>query len=111
VGLFLVMIAMLASGAGTEPVKSIDMVEVNHFYDHSGHRFDQVILWQWSHDYGRYDVVYWWLVNNDGDLPDGCLVRRDGHRYRAGFKRESWTLCDPESQNGKLFPSSLRLGF
>ncbi len=108
---------------------TVDLIELNHLHDESGkHTIDQVIFYEWSPDYRRYDVISWRLIENDiSKLP----VRLPGSRVyivrwydrdariqrevRSRQYRETWTNsnADPERMNKRVLDeksrSSLRL--
>ena len=44
---------------------TVDMVEVNHFYDETGALiFDQIIYWNWSTLDAKFNVIAWRLMKN-----------------------------------------------
>lgn len=114
----LLFATLLGSGRQVQTTHHADMVELNHHHDYKTgkHSYDQVIFWEWSHDYKRYDVVAWTLVNKPENTPT-----KDPRGYRCEFDgkvvvyaktmRESWTVVDPERSNQRLLPSEKRLGF
>lgn len=102
--------------------ESVDLIELNHFYDDLGrHTYDQVIFYEWSVEYSRYHVLAWCLVEEDQSrlpvlLPGGREVQvrwydRDVKRtreVRSKLFRESWTQTDPERENKKLLDEKYR---
>lgn len=101
--------------------ESVDLIELNHFYDDLGrHTYDQVIFYEWSVEYSRYHVLAWCLVEEDSRmpvyLPGGREVQvrwydRDVKRtreVRSKLFRESWTQTDPERENKKLLEEKYR---
>lgn len=93
----------------------VDLIELNRILDDSGNvRIEQVILWEWSPEFRRYDVVAWRLV--DGDvmrlpyrLPSGewCFrwhepAARITREVRAKNYQETKTRHDPEIANQSL---------
>jgi hypothetical protein len=97
----------------------VDLIEVNHFNDgHNG--YDQVILYRWSPDYCRYDVVTWYLANSLD-----CYPRQvHENRYEAVYKsqkgdrrivarslKETWTDRDPERDQKRLLAERYRDGW
>jgi len=85
----------------------VDLVEVNHTHDADGKfRFTQIIAWNWSHDYRRYDVVTWWMPNNLSEYQS-----KNGMRIIGQSKRQTWTNYDPEVRNRDLFPCDNRDSF
>jgi len=103
--------------------ETVDLVEVNHFYDEQGRLvFDQVIFYDWSASDSRYMVRAWRLVKNPAQLPqrdwksggyvavwqDSCQggdVLR--HVHAAAF-RETWTQYDPELIERDYLPKERR---
>lgn len=102
--------------------ESVDLIELNHFYDDLGrHTYDQVIFYEWSVEYSRYHVIAWCLVEEDQSrmpvlLPGGREVQvrwydRDVKRMRevrSKLYRETWTQTDPERENKKLLDEKYR---
>jgi hypothetical protein len=119
----LLLLASGASDAAGVLQESVDLIELNHFYDDLGrHAYDQVIFYEWSAEYSRYHVIAWSLVEDDPTrlpfrLPASkdYLVRwydRDAkcHReVRSKLFRESWTQSDPERENKKLLEEKYRI--
>jgi hypothetical protein len=92
----LTFIAISLSGS-----QRCDLIELNHCYHESGEelRFTQVVIWDWSPDYRRYEPRRWKIV------PHNEQVIRAGKLYRvvvddividAKLFRETWTNYDPE---------------
>jgi hypothetical protein len=100
--------------------ESVDLVELNHFYDENGRLvFDQVIFWDWSDRDARYQVAAWRLVKHEVQLPrpDCCgrkfwtVLWQDGDRHRAitaHAYRETWTQYDPELAEREYLPAANR---
>lgn len=121
----LLPLLLWASGPsdGTPTLReSVDLIELNHFYDDLGrHTYDQVIFYEWSAEYTRYHVLAWCLVEDDQSrmpvmLPGGREVQvrwydRDVKRtreVRSKLFRETWTQTDPERENKKLLDEKYR---
>lgn len=113
----LLLTLFLGSGRHVHKTESVEMVELNHHHDYQTgkHSYDQIIFYEWSHDYTRYHVIAWGIVEKPEHFPT-----KDPRGYKCDFKgytvyatsfRESWTVVDPERQNKKLFPDERRLGF
>ena len=98
---------------------SVDLVEINHFYDEAGkHVFDQVIFYDWSPRHNRYHVRAWRLLKHPTQIPrrdwardcyiavwyDGIVMRR----VVAQAVRESWTQYDPELVERSFLPKEQR---
>ena len=122
----LLPLLLMAAGAGggtTVLRESVDLIELNHFYDDLGrHAYDQVIFYEWSSEHCRYHVIAWCLVEDDTarlpvQLPGGrdTLVRwydRDVKRFRevrSELYRETWTQTDPERENKKVLDEKDRI--
>jgi hypothetical protein len=97
----------------------VDLIEINHFYDELGkHVFDQVIFYDWSSQYGRYNVRAWRLLKRPAQIPqrdwtrgyyvalwhDGIVLRK----VLAETVRESWTQYDPELVERAFLPKEQR---
>lgn len=103
--------------------ETVDLIELNHFYDDLGrHSYDQVIFYEWSHDYARFHVIEWCLVEKD----QMRIPRRDPGRgdyfvhwhdrddkvqriVRSKHFQETWSQVDPERSNRKLLPEKYRI--
>jgi hypothetical protein len=100
-------------------VETVDLIEVNHFYDDQGRLvFDQCIFYDWSSPDGRYMVRAWRLVKNPSQLPQRdwmhgghTAIWQDGEvlrKVRAGSMRETFTQYDPELVEREYLPKELR---
>lgn len=64
-------------------VDHVDIIEINHKYDDSGHyTFSQVIFWDWAEYDSDYVVVSWRLVKNE---ETASTVMRDGESYSIAW--------------------------
>jgi hypothetical protein len=98
---------------------SVDLVELNHFYDENGRLvFDQVIFYDWHSIDQRFHVREWRLVKCLGHAPvrdwrnkayvsrwsedNGCYV------VAARSFRETWTQEDPELKEREFLPKEGR---
>lgn len=97
--------------------ESVDLVEINHYHDRFGeHVFDQLIFYDWSRQYKRFNVVAWRLVKNESMYPvlkdDKYLVRwhDDGalREITCTNKSETWTLYDKELIERRFLPQDQR---
>lgn len=111
----LVLLLALFLDGGSQPVKHVGLIELNHCYSCDGsHKFDQVILWERSPDYRRWDAHFWRIVKDlDAPIQIGPSFHEysDGERkivVRSALYRETWTTTDPERDSAKLFPVMLR---
>ena len=105
--------------------ESIDMIELNHFYDPAGrHIYDQVIFYHLAPETGKYRVRAWCLVEDRETLsrrpfrnPATGQVRVDWYdgehkvlrRLASPIYRESWTQVDPERMDKRFLDERLRL--
>ena len=117
-------ICAIVVALGTSPQQdvvreTVDLIEVNHFYDEHGRLvFDQVIFYDWSAGDARYMVRAWRLVKNPAQLPsrdwkDGGYAAfwQDGEQLRhvrSRSIRESWTQYDPELVEREYLPKERR---
>ena len=121
------LLVYATSGAGNnlggKVSERVDLIELNHFYDDTGcHSFDQVIFYEWSHDYSRFHVIAWCLIEND----PARKPRRDAGRgdyyvswhdrdanvqreVRSPLFRETWSQVDPERANKQLLEEKHRI--
>jgi hypothetical protein len=98
---------------------SVDLIEVNHFYDEHGRLvFDQVIFYDWCTSQNRYQVRAWRLLKKPSQIPyrnvntgeyettwhDGDVLRQ----VRGMSFRESWTQYDPELREREYLPKDRR---
>ena len=98
--------------------ESVDLMELNHLYDDNG-RFvnDQIIFYEWSDLFGRYDVRAWRWAKTPRHCPEfdwetGCwrvLFNDDRLRYVTSPSfRETWTQYDPELTEREILPKEMR---
>jgi len=98
---------------------TVDLVEVNHFYDDQGRLvFDQIIFYEWSPIQERYNVRAWRLLKTPAQIPqrnwsrDGYVaIWFDGEVLRkvhCQAMRESWTQYDPELAEREYLPKEQR---
>lgn len=115
----LLSLAMALVPSSDIAVDSIDIIEINHFYDEQGRLvFDQVIFWRWDEIYGGHRVVAWRLLKKPSQIPRYCYslgrwraVWLDGETMRdvrAYGMRETWTQYDPEQLDREKLPASER---
>lgn len=123
-GGFSTSLAVVAAAVCISPIEhvahdTVDLVEVNHFYDEQGKLvFDQVIFYDWSEAHGRYNVRAWRLLKSNAQVPyrnwrrgDFVAVWHDGdilREVRATSFRESWTQYDPELVEREFLPKDRR---
>ena len=99
--------------------ESVDLVELNHFYDEHGRLvFDQVVFYDWSDADARYNVRAWRLVKNPAQLPQRdwstgqfSAMWQDGEQLRLVLSpsyRETWTQHDPELVEREYLPKERR---
>jgi len=101
----------------------VDLIELNHKYAADGkHTFSQVIFWQRLPQNGKYRVREW-VIPDDRESLSSFPVKRHGlyesqfvkngiyYRVRSPLFRESWTMKDPEVEDGKIHPKHTRVPF
>lgn len=103
--------------------ETVDLIEVNHFYDEHGRLvFDQVIFYDWSARDARYMVRAWRLVKNPAQLPHRdwsrggyVTVWQDSgtsgevlRHVHSRSIRETWTQYDPELIEREYLPKERR---
>ena len=104
---------------GNVTADTVDLIEVNHYYDESGRFvFKQIIFFDWCPRQCRYNVRAWRLIRSDGQLPKRDVQRRnfvaiwqDGTQFRrvkAKNYRQSWTQYDPEQFERRFVPKGRR---
>lgn len=99
--------------------ESVDLVELNHFFDERGELvFDQVIFYDWSATDARYNVRAWRQVKVPEQLPERDwaaggyrVLWQDGEQLRLVVSRsirETWTQYDPELVEREYLPRERR---
>lgn len=119
---YLILLAFLCNPVTWKyPVaESVDLIELNHKYAKEGkHTFSQVIFYERAPETGKYRVRDWVLVETQESLNripvlrngvwETCFVK-DGvlHLVRSKIFRESFTMNDPEVEDGRVHPKHLR---
>ena len=103
-------------------VDTVDLIEINHFYDEQGRLvFDQIIFYDWCPEESRYQVCDWRLLKHRSQVPlpnwrDGNYVAvwRDFkdrdilRKVQAKMTRETWTQYDPELVEREFLPQEQR---
>lgn len=108
------IITVLPHGSYYEVQGRCDLVELNHRHDEKTgeHQFTQLIAWDWSPEYNRFDAQGWALVTdwkrNANDVVVDVMMTPRIIRLRCDYYRETWTQHDPEVENQKLFPTGKR---
>lgn len=120
---FLFSLTASTSGSGGGLSEGVDLIELNHFYDrHGKHQYDQIIFYEWSPDYRRFQVIEWKLVENDlAAMPhrrpkireyvvswydEELRIEREVH---SRIFRQSWSQIDPERANKQLIDEKYRV--
>jgi hypothetical protein len=101
-----------------ENSQQVDLIELNHYFADGSHSFDQVIFYEWSPQYRRFDVLGYWLAEKLEDYPikigdsHYAFKNHEGRRQRITGKlfRETWTTFDPERDQKRLLSENCRLG-
>jgi hypothetical protein len=116
----------LSSSKGTNTAEEyVDLIELNHFYDHQGrHVYDQVIFYEQPPETGRFQVRAWCLIEDRDNLSrrpvknvETQLVQVDWfdndqrlvRKITSRSFRESWTQIDPERANKKILEERSRI--
>ena len=116
----------LSSSKGTNTAEEyVDLIELNHFYDHQGrHVYDQVIFYEQPPETGRFQVRAWCLIEDRDNLSrrpvknaETQLVQVDWfdndqrllRKITSRSFRESWTQIDPERVNKKVLEERSRI--
>jgi len=102
----------------------VDAIELNHSFDARGKLvYDQLIFWERTPTTGRFQVRAWCLVDdrdginrrpirNDNGLYECDVVDKNERLTRrivSRLFRESWSQVDPEREDKKRHPESLRI--
>lgn len=106
----MVILLLLIGHVGTLKHTPVDMMEVSHVYREDGeHCYTQLILWEWSPDYRRFNVMRWKLLDEPNEYPK----KRGATYYVPGYKsrlfRQTWSQHDPEKRNKRLHSPEFRM--
>ena len=118
------MAALLSSGRERLPTTQVDLIEFNTHYNSANSKdvaYSQLIFWEWSHDYQRFDVVDWSMVetgvvNMPAKVGEDwqCVVRKQGKDLRVVGRqfRRTHTIRpnDPEVVNKRFLRCCDRRG-
>lgn len=98
-----------------------DLIELNHKYAKDGkHTFTQVIFWERLPQNGKYRVRDW-VISDDRESLNAVPVSRNGfyeshfvkngiyYHVRSPLFKQSWTMNDPEVEDGKTHPKHMRV--
>jgi hypothetical protein len=98
---------------------SVDVIELNHVYDHRCEiRFHQLIYWRWHVSDRKYHVAHWRMVDEHYYVAMNGIGWRDsyqmpdfGQRYTvdANSYRETWTQYDREVLDHQEWPVDRRV--
>jgi hypothetical protein len=120
------LLAVLILGVGSRLIAfdHVDAIELNHFYDAKGRAiYDQVIFREWQRSTGRFHVRQWTLIDDRDPISKRPLKNEETGLYSVEYHdtdaktsrkvvsrvfKESWTQIDPEREDKKAFPESLR---
>ena len=96
-------------------VTHVDVIELNHYYSEDKLIFDQVVMWEWSEEYGRYIIMDWKLYkpeNGDSLDTNAFYYQKEEKLYKIVGKhfRETWTNFDVELENRSFIPVNKRTG-
>ena len=118
------LIALLSIPLNLTTREHVDAIELNHFFDQRGHLvYDQVVFFERTPTTGRFQVRAWCLVDDRETLNRRPLLNDNGlyecfavdsnerltRRIVSRVFRESWTQFDPEREDKKRHPESLRI--
>ena len=107
------MIALLSIVA-MSPVRTIevDLIEENVTRNETGGKLHQIVLYVWSPDYRRHDVIAWWIVQEEETpvfVHGYAKVKHPlGTWIKARLYRFTETYIDPEIEQRKLMPVDMR---
>jgi hypothetical protein len=99
----------------------VDIIEVNHFFNGQANLvLDQIIFWDWYEEYECFNVIDWRLMKSKSQIP---IRYKEGYRAfwkdekdeviretYSRWKRETWTLYDPEAYNRSILDIHQRKG-
>lgn len=97
-----------------------DVLETHHMYDDAGCKvFDQIIAWNFSYEFERFEVVAWklWRPSRVIHCAESAraIIWVEGdvlRKLRFGSRRESWTQGhDPEMFDRGILPDDARKGW
>lgn len=100
--MILALLLVLGNAYGSQPYRQVDFIEVNHRHDEYGNSLSQVIFWQWSPDYRRFNPVGWDDISRVSEYPvkvgDLWVVKVNGRIVKSPMYRETWTNFDREKE-------------
>lgn len=117
-------VALLSIPLNFFAFEQVDAIELNHFFDPRGQLvYDQVIFFERTPTTGRFQVRAWCLVDDRETMNRRPLLNDNGlyecfavdsneqltRRIVSRVFRESWSQVDPEREDKKRFPESLRI--
>lgn len=117
--LLTLVLSLLPQTDGIVTQDTVDVTEVNHFFDECGrHVFDQVIYYVWQDCASRHQVRAWRLLKSPFQWPyyhapsgEYRSVWLDGDRLRLIHSRsfrETWLQYDPELAERQILPTEDR---
>jgi hypothetical protein len=98
-------------GSAEYPSTHVDCIELSHIFDMKGRIiYDQMIAWEWNPTNGKFQVRGWCLCNEDYPITFDGITKFENKDYRlhSPLFRESWSILDPERENKKVWPESMR---
>ena len=118
------LIALLSIPLNLTTHEHVDAIELNHFFDQRGHLvYDQVIFYERNPANGRFQVRAW-VLSDDSQVAHRRPEKKDNGLYEcfavdsnerltrrivSRVFRESWSQIDPEREDKKRHPESLRI--
>jgi hypothetical protein len=88
-------------------VRPVERIEINHVYEQDGRvRFVQAIVWEWQHDYRRFAVRNWRMIDDGEVMRTGKLwvMRWGDQRISSQFTSVTHTYEDREFEDRRLTP-------
>ena len=103
------VIIVLAAWNQTKPPVRCDAIEINEILDDAGKVcLEQIVLWEWSPDYCRFDCIGFAICNTDKIKRTSRGIEWAGIHYVAPIVQHTVTRHDPEVESRKLFPKEKR---
>jgi hypothetical protein len=100
-------LALLASSGKTKAC-TVDLIEFNHAVLAEHSNFEQVIFWDWNHEYCRYDARGYAMLDQVLVI-DSKRVIVKGWQVTGRSSLVSKTDHDPEREHLKLLPGVYRI--
>lgn len=110
----LLLFLFLGSSHGKKPVIQPEEAELNTCYSNGEECYTQILFWRWNHEYLRYDISAWTLVDRAAIYPHAqgwtIDIRGEGRVVVPHLRRSHTSVeNDPERLNKKLTGDSFRI--